>query len=178
MWGGARRCASFGLQLDNHPGARSREERSLALGHQAPSWPGHTGHHPPTSCPPAPTSPAGVHAITRSCRSYVQGKFSKLCLRLICPPSHPPASSEALRSLGAPLPAPPLPQRPLLPCPSFPGRQARPPLPPGNCMRWSGQGGCDRAALSGPLLPPPPPSRPPRAHSGSPPSLLLPLALA
>lgn len=118
---------------DTHPGAHGEGKRAR------PAWPlcsrpqATLGKLPPTPAlnlpAPGPTSPArGKHSIPASCGCCVQAKFSKLNLGLGCPRSHPPASSEASRRLGVPLPDPPLPRGPSSHVPHFlafrPGRLA------------------------------------------------------
>lgn len=137
---------------------------------------------PPYLPPAAPTCPAREeNRMPARCSCCVQRNFSKLSLRLTCPPSHPSTSSEAPGSSGTPLPDPPVVVRPLLPRPSFPGRQAwaAPPAPQSYALGRPGEDGCDRAALSGLCSHHPASLPPPRAHSRSlPPSLLLSPALA
>lgn len=167
MWDGERRDASFGRQLDTLPGAQSRKEQFCLLGRRPkPAW---SNTSPTSTCPspaPARTSPASVERESlQAAAAACKPKFSKLSWCLLCPPSHPPASSEAPQSSGEPLPDPPLQERSLLPGPSFPGVQDRP-VPPAGQLHALGQpgelgegrlgpGGCSlRPAVFIPRLPP------------------------
>lgn len=144
---------------------------------RGPAWPlcsrpqATLGKLPPTPAmnlpAPAPTSPArGKHSIPASCGCCVQAKFSKLNLGLGCPRSHPPASSEASRRLGVPLPDPPLPRGPSSHVPHF--LALRPGRPSGQAIACVGAawGPVTAQLCPGPLQSPPcPPSRPPCARA-------------
>lgn len=145
---------------------QKREQFWLLGPRPKPAW---SNRSPTSTCPSPASAPTSLASVEReslqAAAAACKGKFSKLSWCLFCPPSHPPASSEAPRSSGEPLPDQPLLERSLLPGPSFPGVRDRP-VPPDGQLHALGQpgelgegcfgpGGCSlRPAVLVPRLPP------------------------